>query len=101
VNREDFVQLLSPGGQALLAQVGDLDAKADVLQLVSSMRAAGHDAALVAAVLSQAKLRRRARAKFGDFASQMLFTEDGLEQASRLSVAAQHAGRFRDAGARR
>jgi hypothetical protein len=98
VNREDFVQLLSPAGQALLAQIGELDAKADVLQLVSSLRGAGHDAALVAAVLSQAKLRRRARAKFGEFATQMLFTEDGLEQASRLNVAAQHAGRFRSAG---
>ena len=98
MNREDFVQLISPEGQALLAQVGDLDAKADVLRLVSELRGAGHDAALVAAVLSQAKLRRRARAKFGEFATQMLFTEDGLEQSSRLSVAAQHAGRFRSAG---
>ena len=98
MNREDFVQLLSPRGQRLLEQVGDLEAKADVLKLVSELRGAGHDAALVAAVLSQAKLRRRARAKFGDFASQMMFTEDGLEQASRLNVAAQHAGRFRAAG---
>jgi hypothetical protein len=28
----------------------------------------------------------------------MFFTEDGLEQASRLQVSALHAGRFRDAG---
>jgi len=31
----------------------------------------------------------------------MLFTEDGLEQATRLAVAALHAGRFRDAGSQR
>jgi hypothetical protein len=48
--------------------------------------------------LTQAKLRKRAVAKFGDFAKGMLFTEDGLEQASRLKVAALHAGRFRAAG---
>ncbi len=53
---------------------------------------------LVAAVLSQSKLRSRARAKFGPFADRMLFTEAGLEQATRLSVAAQHAGRFQRAG---
>jgi len=35
---------------------------------------------------------------FGEFADRMLFTEDGLEQATRLRVAAIHAGRFRDAG---
>jgi hypothetical protein len=52
----------------------------------------------VAAVLTQAKLRKRAQAKFGEFAGQMLFTEAGLEQASRLKVAALHAGRFRSAG---
>jgi hypothetical protein len=52
----------------------------------------------VAAALTQAKLRKRAVAKFGDFAQSMLFTEAGLEQASRLKVAALHAGRFRAAG---
>ena len=96
----EFVLLASPEAQALLKQT-EYDAKADVVALVARMRAAGHDAALVAAVLTQAKLRRRARAKFGDFASRMLFTESGLEQASRLSVAALHAQRFRSAGVTR
>lgn len=97
MDREDFIRLLSPAGQSLLATVGHLDAKADVVKLVSKLRADGHDPMMVAAVLSQAKLRRRAVAKFGPFADQMIFTEAGLEQASRLSVAALHAGRFRDA----
>ena len=93
----DFVKLLSPEGQALLAEVV-LDTKLDVVKTVSRLRAAGHDAGLVATVLTQAKLRSRARAKFGAFADRMFFTEDGLEQASRLQVAALHAGRFCGAG---
>src|SRR5699024_2397964 len=44
------------------------------------------------------RLRSRARAKFGEFADSMLFTPDGLEQATRLPVAALHAQRFRRAG---
>ena len=97
MNREDFIALLSPEGQQLLARV-DYDSKTDVVKLVSHLRAEGFDPALVAAVLTQAKLRRRATAKFGEFAQRMIFTEPGLEQASRLSVAALHAGRFKNAG---
>src|SRR5690554_1113512 len=56
---------------------------------------------LIAAVISQIELRERARAKFGDLASDMLFTRAGLEQASRQAVARLHAERFRHAGASR
>lgn len=98
MDRADFLHLLSPEGQQLLGSIGDFDSKTDVVRLVSNLRNQGHDAGLVAAVLSQLKLRRRAAAKFGPFADRMLFTEPGLEQASRLSVAALHAGRFRAAG---
>jgi SAM-dependent methyltransferase len=66
--------------------------------LVSTLRKQGLDAELVAQVVTQLRLRHRARAKFGDFANQMLFTEAGLEQASRLAVAAHHANRFKSAG---
>lgn len=99
MQREDFVKLLSPEGQALLGEVA-VDSKLDVVKTVTRLRAAGHDAGLVATVLTQAKLRARAVSKFGEFASQMFFTEDGLEQSSRLQVSALHAGRFRDAGIR-
>ncbi|MEY3537283.1 MAG: hypothetical protein RL645_97 [Actinomycetota bacterium] len=98
MNRTEFSRLLTAEGLALLAEVGELDSKTDVVRLVSRLRAAGHDPQLVAAVLTQAKLRRRGVAKFGEFAHAMLFTEAGLEQASRLSVAALHAGRFRANG---
>jgi hypothetical protein len=98
MDRASFLSLISPEGQALLAEVGDLESKTDVLALVSKLRKQGHSPELVANVLSQAKLRRRAQAKFGEFANTMFFTEAGLEQASRLKVAAIHAGRFRAAG---
>ena len=88
---------MSTEGQQLLADV-DYDNKTDVVKLVSKLRSAGHEPGLVAAVLTQAKLRRRGESKFGEFAARMLFTEAGLEQSSRLRVAAQHAGRFRVAG---
>ena len=97
MEREDFIRLADGAGQAILAQI-DYSSATDVVALVSKLRSQGHDPATVAAVLTKAKLRKRAVAKFGEFASQMLFTEAGLEQASRLKVAAIHAGRFRSAG---
>jgi hypothetical protein len=95
---DDLRRLLSPEGLRLLDEVGDLQRSADVVRTVSRLRAAGHDGGLVAAVLEQARLRSRARAKFGDFADRMLFTPAGLEQSTRLRVAALHAGRFAEAG---
>ncbi|PJJ73174.1 hypothetical protein CLV46_2759 [Diaminobutyricimonas aerilata] len=92
--------LLTPEGLRLLDDLPPYDSQGDVLRMVAGLRAQGHSPGLVAAVLTQARLRRRARAKFGEFADRMLFTEAGLEQATRLSVAAVHAGRFQGAGVR-
>ncbi len=64
-----------------------IDSADDVARTVSRLRAAGHSPDLVSAVVGQARLRTRARAKFGDFAERMLFTRAGLEQATRLSIA--------------
>src|SRR5690606_25159661 len=69
-----------------------------LLTTVNKLRNKGHDPELVATVLSQLKLRRKAAGKFGEFAQRMLFTEAGLEQATRLNVAAHHAGRFEAQG---
>ncbi len=52
-----------------------------------------------AAVLAQAALRRRAVGKLGERAAALFFTVDGLEQATRWSVAARRAARFRALGA--
>nr|WP_075892922.1 methyltransferase domain-containing protein [Actinomyces provencensis] len=65
------------------------------------MRHQGVDASVAAAVLTQLDLRDRAEGKFGRFARSMVFTRDGLEQATRLAVAARHAERFRRGGATR
>ena len=51
-------------------------------------------AELVAAALTQAHLRLRARTKFGDDADRMFFTRDGYEQATRRSVADHRAQRI-------
>jgi hypothetical protein len=98
VDRAELVELLSPEGLRLLDSLPEWDSKADVVRTVADLRKQGHSPTLVAAVLSQARLRQRARAKFGEFADRMLFTEPGLEQATRLKVAALHAGRFARAG---
>lgn len=98
MDRAELVELLSPEGLTLLDGLPDWDSKADIVKTVADLRKQGHPPTLVAAVLSQAKLRAKAEAKFGPFASRMLFTEAGLEQATRLKVAALHAGRFSRAG---
>lgn len=90
--------LLTPEGLELLDALGPVDQAADVARAVSRLRAAGHSPDIVSAVVGQAHLRAKAKAKFGDFAARMLFTRAGLEQATRLGVAARHAQRMRRAG---
>lgn len=86
-------ELASPDGRALLRSLPEYD-ETTALALGESLRGQGYSPDLVAAVLTQLRLRTRAKAKFGEFAADMLYTADGLEQASRLEVAATHAGRF-------
>lgn len=47
-----------------------------------------------AALLDQARLRLRARSKFGKAAEQMLFTDEALQQASGISIANYRARRY-------
>lgn len=89
--------LLTPEGWELLSSLPPYD-PAEALSLGRSLREEGHSPALVAAALTQQRLRARATAKFGPFAQQMLFTADGLEQATRLAVSAHHAARYAAAG---
>lgn len=86
----------SPDGQSILRSLPAYD-ESTVLRLQAELRRAGRPPELVAALLTQQRLRSRAVAKFGEFAHDMLYTPDGLEQASRLEVAATHAGRFYNA----
>jgi SAM-dependent methyltransferase len=101
MTRDDVSALLTPQAMHLLDEFADLDTIADSVGAVTALRKAGADARTSAVVLTQLKLRRRARAKFGEFAKNLLFTEAGLAQATRLQVAARHAERFRRAEARR
>jgi hypothetical protein len=94
----ELTALLTSEGLRLLDDLDPVESTADVTRAVSRLRKAGHSPELVSAVVGQARLRVRARAKFGDFAERMLFSRAGLEQATRLAVAARHAGRLRDAG---
>lgn len=90
--------LLTPAGLDLLDAVGQVRSTAEVASAVSRLRADGKPPELVSAVVGQAHLRSRAETKFGPFAGRMLFTRAGLEQATRLDVAARHAQRIRGAG---
>ncbi|WP_138414132.1 THUMP-like domain-containing protein [Sinomonas gamaensis] len=96
---EQLAPLLTAEGWALLNSLGPYREE-DALAISARLRKAGHSPELVSAVLSQARLRVKAEAKFGEFSGHMLFTRAGLEQATRLSVAARHARRFVDAGVR-
>ncbi|WP_328808390.1 class I SAM-dependent methyltransferase [Nonomuraea montanisoli] len=87
-----FTELLTPRGQRALAEAVELR-DADPVAAATRLRRT-YDAALASAALTQARLRQRARAKFGADAELMYFTPHGLEQATRAEVAAHRAARL-------
>ena len=91
---EAFRWLITDDGQQLLEQASELTGDELARQRVLRRHAS---ADRVAAALTQIVLRDRARAKFGALASRMWFTPEGLEQATRLSVARHRAGRLQAA----
>jgi SAM-dependent methyltransferase len=92
-------ELLTPRGRGLLEALPPYD-EAAALRLGEALREGGYSPALVSAALTQSRLRARAHAKLGEFADGMIFTADGLEQATRLELAARHGQRFRASGVR-
>jgi SAM-dependent methyltransferase len=97
-----FRWLLTDEGQQLLEQAGE--APDDELKAQTQLRrtapgSAEERAARVAAAMTQVALRRKAAAKLGDDAARMYFTPDGLEQATRATVAAHRAARLAAASA--
>ena len=97
----DNRHVLPPFGitpDALAAAMAEVDPES--LAAASRMRAA-FGPELAAAALTQTRLRRQAKPKFGDAALEMFFTRAGLEQATRPEVADHHASRFVGAGVRR
>ncbi|WP_326572839.1 class I SAM-dependent methyltransferase [Actinacidiphila glaucinigra] len=99
VDLDAFSALLTDEGQSLLASLRDYDPAAELATATRLRRE--HDAGLVAAALTQARLRQRAVAKFGGDAYRMYFTPDGVEQSTRASVARHRAERFAALGVRR
>ncbi|MFF2377010.1 methyltransferase domain-containing protein [Streptomyces xiamenensis] len=98
--RSTFDALLSTEGRQLLAELRDFD-PADELTLATRLRR-DHPAELVSAALGQARLRQRAVAKFGAAdAARMYFTPNGVEQATRTTVATWRARRMAGLGIRR
>ncbi|MGZ4477045.1 MAG: class I SAM-dependent methyltransferase [Nocardioidaceae bacterium] len=103
VDLEAFRWLLTADGQALLERAVALydDAADDPMHVATALRrhvprpgAARPTAEQASAALTQARLRVRATAKFGEDAARMYFTPDGLEQATRERVAAHRAARL-------
>lgn len=92
--------LTSQRGTELLASAAAMRAAGDSLDRVGQrLRRDGAAPDELAAVLTATALREKAAPKFGANARAMLFTQAGLEQASRLPVAELHALRFAGANA--
>ncbi len=91
---ESFRALRSAEGQRVLAAVAGRGSDESTLLATLTELRAGYEPALVSAALTQARLRDRARVKFGADADRMFFTPDGVEQATRAVVAAHRAGRY-------
>ncbi|MFI6733560.1 methyltransferase domain-containing protein [Nonomuraea sp. NPDC050451] len=87
-----FDELLTPRGQRALAEAVEL-VGTDPVAAATKLRKT-YDAALTSAALTQAGLRERARAKFGEDAGRMYFTPHGLEQSTRTEVAEHRARRL-------
>ncbi|MBB5777082.1 THUMP-like domain-containing protein [Nonomuraea jabiensis] len=90
-----FDELLTPRGQRALAEAVEL-VGTDPVAAATRLRRT-YDAALTSAALTQAGLRERARAKFGEDARRMYFTPHGLEQSTRTEVAEHRAHRLTQA----
>jgi SAM-dependent methyltransferase len=94
---ETFRALRADEGQRLLAAITARGlTEANTLALATELRQQ-YPAPLVAAAMTQVRLRARARTKFGADADRMYFTQAGLEQATSGLVAAHHAARYRTA----
>ncbi len=89
----ELAALRTPEGRDLVAALTPYD-QAGALAAGAAARRAGHPAALVAAAQSQARLRTRARERFGADADRLWWSPDTLEQATRPAVAARRAARY-------
>lgn len=83
------------GGRLLVhAAQAWADHAGDPVRVAALVRRLEPDAEKAAAATTQAQLRARGVAKFGEAAHQMFFTPDALEQATRTRVADHRAARL-------
>jgi SAM-dependent methyltransferase len=83
------------GGRLLVhATQAWADHAGDPVRVAAAVRRLEPDAEKAAAATTQAQLRAKGVAKFGDAAHQMFFTPDALEQATRTRVADHRAARL-------
>lgn len=98
----DVALLTGADGRRLLQQLPPYDER-EALRLGASLRRLGHSPDLVTAALTQARLRTAVGRRWGASGSalvpHLLLTPDGAEQATRPSVAALRANRYRSVGA--
>ncbi|MDR6940097.1 class I SAM-dependent methyltransferase [Arcanobacterium hippocoleae] len=86
--------LVTPKGAQLLRTLPPY-CESEVFSLTTKLRKQGHSSELISSALTQIRLRAKALAKFPSaMAAQMLFTADGLEQATRHSISQLHASHF-------
>jgi SAM-dependent methyltransferase len=100
VDVESVHWLLTEDGQRVLGRASALD-EPDPLRAHAALerQCPGTPSDLLAVALTQATLRAQAVGKFGALAGSMYFTPEGLEQATRLSVATHRAARLTAFGA--
>ena len=96
---ESVAALRTAEGRDLLDALPPYE-EADAIGLAARLRA-DHDATLVAAALTQSRLRASAARRLGPLAYRLLWTPDSAEQASRTPVAQWRAARYAAAGIRR
>lgn len=90
-----FQHLRGERGADVLAAVAEHGTSADgLIGTINALRRS-YPGDVVAAAVTQVRLRERARPKFGADADVMFFTPDGVEQATRTSVARHRATRLR------
>ena len=88
----------SPAAISLATELMQKLEKNNQLSLITDYRKSGVDPELLRFALNQAALKQRGIQKFGELATDLMFTEAGLEQATRLEVANWHARKFASAG---
>jgi SAM-dependent methyltransferase len=101
VDVETFRWLRTDEGQRLLATASRVyaDHDGDPVASATALRATGAAPPdRSAAALTQVRLRSRGVEKFGEDASRMYFTTEGLEQATHARVAGHRAARLAAAG---